>query len=63
LKGYWYVSPKILRLIGIFFLVDAAIVAVLNLKRVANLGMPWLSLLFMVIGLLFGVLARKGSRN
>jgi hypothetical protein len=57
------VSPKILRLIGIFFLVDAAIVAVLNLKRVANLGLPWLPMLFMIVGLLFVVLARKGSRN
>ncbi len=32
-------SPKVLRLVGVFFMVDAVIVAVLNLHRVANLGM------------------------
>ena len=36
-------SATTLRLIGILFLVGAAVVAVLNLKRVANLGMIWLS--------------------
>lgn len=56
-------SPKVLRLVGVFFMVDAVIVAVLNLHRVANLGMTWLPPLFIVIGALFTVLARKKSRN
>ncbi|MFN2455576.1 MAG: hypothetical protein ABR577_15305 [Pyrinomonadaceae bacterium] len=54
-------TPKLMRLIGIFFFVDAAIIAVLNLKRVANLGLPWLSTLFLLIGLIFVVIARRQS--
>lgn len=56
-------NPKVLRLIGVFFLIDAVIVAILNLHRVADLGMMWLPPLLMVIGALFVALARKGSRN
>ena len=56
-------NPKILRLLGVFFLLDAAIVSVLNLKRVADLGLPWLSPLLLVIGALFIVLSRKGSKK
>lgn len=52
-------SPKILRLIGIIFLVTAAVLAVLNLKRVANLGMPWLSPPFLIIGMAFIIMARR----
>jgi hypothetical protein len=56
-------SPKVLRLISVFFMVDAVIVAILNLHRVADLGMSWLPPLFIVIGVVFLVLARKGNRN
>jgi len=46
--------------IGILFLVAAAVVAVLNLKRVANLGMLWLNAPLLVIGILFvGLSARR----
>jgi hypothetical protein len=46
--------------IGILFLVAAAVVAVLNLKRVANLGMMWLSPPLLVLGIaLVGIAARK----
>jgi hypothetical protein len=42
------------------FLVTAAVVAVLNLKRVANLGMMWLSPPLLVVGIAFvGLAARK----
>ncbi len=56
-------NPKVLRLIGIFFAVDAAIVAILNLRRVANLGMPLLPPVFMILGVVFIVLSRKGRTH
>ena len=34
-------TPNILRLLGILFMVGAAALAVLNLHRVADLGLPW----------------------
>ena len=53
-------SPTTLRIIGILFLVAAAVVAVLNLKRVANLGMVWLSPPLLILGLaLVAVAARR----
>ena len=54
-------SPA-LRVIGILFLVAAVIAAVLNLHRVANLGMPWLAPLFMIVGIAFVGFARRGSK-
>jgi hypothetical protein len=45
--------------IGILFLVAAAVVAVLNLKRVANLGMVWLSPPLLIVGMAFVVLAAR----
>jgi hypothetical protein len=53
------VSPKTLRLIGIIFLVAAALLAVLNLKRVADLGMTWVSPPLLIIGMVFIILARR----
>ena len=44
-------TPNILRLLGILFMVAAAVVAVLNLHRVANLGLPWLTFLLFAFGL------------
>ena len=52
-------SPTALRLIGILFLIAAALMAVLNLTRVANFGTFWISSPLMVIGLAFIVLSRK----
>ena len=43
-------SANTLRLLGILLLIAAAIVAILNLKRVANLGMMWLPAVLLVIG-------------
>jgi hypothetical protein len=37
-------------MIGIVFLVAAVAVGILNLKRVADIGMPWLAPLFVVLG-------------
>jgi hypothetical protein len=54
-------SGTILRLIGFLFLVAAAIVAIMNLKRVANLGMVWLSTPLMIVGV--GFLAASRPRT
>jgi hypothetical protein len=47
--------------IGFLFLVAAAVVAILNLKRVANLGMMWLSPPLMIIGI--ALVAMAGRRK
>ena len=52
-------SATTLRVIGILFLVAAAVVAVLNLKRVANLGLVWLSPPLLIVGMAFVVLAAR----
>jgi hypothetical protein len=52
-------SATTLRVIGILFLVAAAVVAVLNLKRVANLGMLWLNAPLLVIGIAFVALSAR----
>jgi len=45
------VTPNIVRLLGILLMIAAAVVAVLNLHRVANLGLPWLTFLLFAFGL------------
>jgi len=52
-------SAPLLRLIGILLLVAAVVAAILNLHRVADLGMPWLGPLLLVLGLAFVVPAKK----
>jgi hypothetical protein len=52
-------SPTALRLIGIVLLVAAAVLAVLNLKRVANLGTFWLAPPLMILGLVCVTRARR----
>jgi hypothetical protein len=52
-------SPTTLRVIGFLFLVAAAVIAILNLKRVANLGMMWLSPPLMIVGLAFVAFAAR----
>ena len=50
------------RLIGILFLVAACVAAVVNLHRVADLGMPWLAPLFLIIGAAFIIFSRRGEK-
>ena len=52
-------SPSVIRVIGILFLIGAALAAILNLHRVADLRMPWLAPLFMVLGIALVVAARR----
>lgn len=56
-------TPSRKRLIGIAFFAAAAIVAILNLKRVADLGMNSLPVLLMLIGLAFVARSRKESKS
>ncbi len=42
-----------MRLIGIIFMLAAAILLVLNLKRVADLGSRWIALPLFIIGVAF----------
>jgi Flp pilus assembly protein protease CpaA len=51
-----------LRLIGILFFLAAIITAILNLHRVADLGMPWLVPPLIILGLAFVVFARRATR-
>jgi len=55
-------NPGLLRLIGFLFLVAAVVVAVLNLHRVADLRMPWLAPLLLVLGAALVVAARRRQR-
>jgi uncharacterized membrane protein len=56
-------SATTLRAIGILLLVTAACVAILNLKRVADLGMLWLSPVLLVIGIGLVVKARGANKS
>ena len=52
-------NRSIIRLIGIVFLITAAVAAILNLHRVADLRMPWLAPVLMVLGIAFVAFARR----
>jgi hypothetical protein len=52
-------SAQTLRILGILILVAAVVIAVLNLKRVANLGMLWLNAPLLVIGVALILVARR----
>ena len=53
-------ASNILRLLGILFMAGAILVAVLNLHRVANLGLPWLTFLLLTFGLVCFGFSRRG---
>jgi hypothetical protein len=53
---------SILRITGILFLIAAIVAAVLNLKRVANLGMPWLAPLLIILGAALTIAAKRGRQ-
>lgn len=52
-----------LTIIGVFLAFAAVAVAILNLHRVANLGMPWLAPLLTVFGAVCVIVAAKQSRK
>lgn len=54
-------SAQTLRLLGILMLVAAVVIALLNLKRVANLGLLWLNAPLLVIGIALILAARRRS--
>ena len=43
-------TPQARRLVGIVFLVAAVVLGILNLKRVAGLGVPWAAPVLVAIG-------------
>ena len=55
-------NPPLLRLIGLLLLIAAVVAAVLNLHRVADLRMPWLAPLLIVLGAAFVIFAKKSQR-
>lgn len=55
-------NPPLLRLIGFLLIVAAAVAAILNLHRVADLGLPWLGPLLLIVGAAFVAFARKRQR-
>jgi hypothetical protein len=55
-------SPTALRLIGFLLLAAAVAAAILNLKRVAALGMPWLAPLFIMLAGALMVASRRARR-
>lgn len=48
-----------LRLLGILLLIAAAVIAVLNLKRVASLGMSWLPAVLLIAGIALVTLSKR----
>jgi hypothetical protein len=53
--------PNVLRLFGILLLIAAAVTAILNLHRVADLGLPWLAPLLLIFGAVLMALSRRGK--
>ena len=54
-------SPSTTRLAGIIFMVAAAVLMILNLKRVANLGSYWVALPLFIIGLALLARSRRAT--
>lgn len=52
-------NPSTRRLIGYFFLIASIIMAVLNLKRVADLGMTAVTPILFIIGVVLVTTARR----
>jgi hypothetical protein len=46
-------------LIGILLVVAAAVLAILNLKRVADAGTLWIAMPLLILGIALVVMARK----
>jgi hypothetical protein len=56
-------SAKTIRLIGILFLVAAAVSAVLNLKRVADAGTFWVTPPLLIVGMALVILASRSKKG
>jgi Cu/Ag efflux pump CusA len=54
-------SAKSLRIVGLICLLSAAVLMVLNLKRVSNLGTFWIALPLLLIGTILILRARNPS--
>jgi hypothetical protein len=52
-------NPSFIRLTGLVLLIAAAVTAILNLHRVADLRIPWLAPVLMVMGIAFVAVARR----
>lgn len=52
-------NSSTLRLTGFAFLIAAIISAILNLKRVAGLGRPWLTSVFLIFGVVLVAAAKR----
>ncbi len=52
-------SNSTLRMLGIVCLVAAIVLAILNLKRVANLGTFWVSTPLLIVGIILITRARR----
>jgi len=55
-------NPALLRSIGFLLIVAAVAAAILNLHRVADLRMPWLAPLLLVLGAVFIIFAKRLQR-
>lgn len=55
-------TPTTMRLIGILFMLSAAVLMILNLRRVANLRSFWVALPLLIIGIIFVTRAKVKYR-
>lgn len=54
-------SSNILQVFGIIFLAGAVVLAILNLHRVADLGLPWVAPLLLIFGAVCMTLSRRAK--
>jgi hypothetical protein len=52
-------NRSVIHLIGILFLIAAVVAAVLNLHRVADLRMPWLAPLLLIVGMAVVLIGKR----
>ena len=48
-----------MRMLGFLFRFSAVVAAILNLHRVADLGLPWLAPVLLVIGAVLSILSKR----
>ena len=53
----------LMRLLGLMFIIASLIVAILNLKRVAGLGMTWLPPVLFIFGIVLVSLAASIAKS